>query len=183
MNGKDRFHAWVGLGGNLGHVMDSMAYALQCFDRRTDCSDITVSSVYKTPPWGKTDQPWFLNACAKLSTEMEPVTLLQFGLDIENEMERRRSEKWGPRTLDIDLLFYEDLKISMPDRLFLPHPEVRRRAFVLIPLAEISPDLIFEGKTIASLAEEFEDGQIIKCPTEKLWWKNKLSSYSDQGSV
>ncbi|RCL02649.1 MAG: 2-amino-4-hydroxy-6-hydroxymethyldihydropteridine diphosphokinase [Candidatus Tokpelaia sp. JSC188] len=174
MKRKKRFRAWIGLGGNLGNIMNAMAYALQCFDKHDDCSTITVSSVYKTPPWGKKDQPWFLNACAKISTGLAPEALLQLGLDIENEMERSRVEKWGPRTLDIDLLFYEDLKISISSRLLLPHPEIGRRAFVLIPLAEISPKLIFKGETIANLAEQFENKQIIKCPTGRLWWKGKF---------
>lgn len=159
--------------------MDAMAYALQRFDHHADCSVVAVSSVYKTPPWGKTDQPWFLNACTKLSTGMEPEALLQLCLDIEEEMQRKRTEKWGPRTLDIDLLFYEKLKISIPDRLILPHPEIGERAFVLIPLAEISPDLMLDGQTVASLAKKFEDQQIIKLSGGKLWWKDKLSGYSD----
>lgn len=160
--------------------MDAMAYALQRFDHHAGCSVVAVSSVYKTPPWGKTDQPWFLNACAELSTEMEPEALLQLCLDIEEEMERKRAEKWGPRTLDIDVLFYENLKISIPGRLILPHPEISKRAFVLVPLAEISPDLMLDGQTVANLAKKIKDQQVVKFSDEKLWWKNKLSGYSDR---
>jgi len=171
--------AWIGLGGNLGAVREAMAYALQQFDHRADCCLLAVSSIYKTPPWGKTDQPWFLNACAKLTTTLEPEILLQLCLDIEKRMKRRRTEKWGPRTLDIDLLFYENLKISIPGQLVLPHPQMAERAFVLVPLAEISPDLLLDGQTVASRAEEKRDERIIKFPVENLWWKARLLGQAD----
>lgn len=175
MSQPDFFNAWIGLGGNLGKVKDAMSYALQRFECHPRCRVIAVSSLYKTPPWGKTDQPWFLNACAKLSTTLEPEALLRLCLDMEKTMQRKRIEKWGPRTLDIDLLVYEDRKFVDSEHLVLPHPRIRERAFVLVPLAQISPELLLEGRSVAEMAKKFDEEGIIKLSIEKLWWKTKLS--------
>jgi len=166
-------NAWIGLGGNIGDVEGAMAYALQRLDAHTDCRVLAVSSLYKTPPWGKTDQPWFLNACARISTRLEPEAFLQLCLDIETERKRTRVEKWGPRTLDIDLLFYDDVKMTNPGRLILPHPRIAERAFVLMPLAEIGPDLVVDGQSVSDRAKAFHDTSVVKLAIENLWWQAK----------
>lgn len=99
--------ATLGLGGNLGDPRKAMAEALRALDAREDCVVEAVSRLYRTPPWGKTDQAWFFNACAQVKTTLKPEALLDTCLDIERLMKRVRDERWGPRTLDIDVLTYE----------------------------------------------------------------------------
>ncbi|MCJ2101757.1 2-amino-4-hydroxy-6-hydroxymethyldihydropteridine diphosphokinase [Methylobacterium sp. E-046] len=106
------------------------------------------SADYRTPPWGKTDQPWFLNGAVAVETELEPHGLLDTCLRIEHELGRVREERWGPRVIDIDVLAYEGAAVN-DARLVLPHRFVRERAFVLVPLAEIAPDLVIGGERVA----------------------------------
>lgn len=168
---KHPFHVWLGLGGNLGNVKASMKEALHLFEARDDTSVLNVSHLYKTPPWGKTDQPWFYNACAEILTTLEPEALLSFSLAVEQRMQRQRLEKWGPRTLDIDLLIYDDLEVFKSDRLILPHPHITQRAFVLEPLSEIAPDMMLLGKNIAQWAREKKDTGVKKLNSSMHWWK------------
>lgn len=143
--------AAIGLGGNLGDVAAAFATALARLDARADCSVVARSSVWRTPPWGKTDQPDFLNMCALLDTTLGPHALLDVCLGLEAEAGRVRFERWGPRVLDIDLLAYGDLAVS-DDRLVVPHPRMFERAFVLAPLAEIAPALRIAGRDVTNLA-------------------------------
>lgn len=163
-------NAWISLGGNLGNVKETMTDALQYLDRHANCRVVAVSSIYKTPPWGKTNQPWFLNACAKLKTTLEAASLLQLCLAIEKKMQRKRIEKWGPRTIDIDILFYDNQRITMLGYLMVPHPRISERAFVLTPLEEITPNLLLDGESIARRAERFKNESILKLSIEKPWW-------------
>jgi 2-amino-4-hydroxy-6-hydroxymethyldihydropteridine diphosphokinase len=144
--------AAIGLGGNMGDVAGAFSGALASLDARNDCAVIARSSVWRTPPWGKTDQPDFLNMCALLDTTLAPHALLDVCLALEAEAGRVRVERWGPRVLDIDVLAYGDLTVS-DERLVVPHPRMFERAFVLAPLAEIAPDLRIGGKDVASLAK------------------------------
>lgn len=133
-------HCAIALGSNLG---DSQQTLKQAIDRLNETAEITVnrvSSWYETLPIGPA-QPNYLNGCARLTTRLSPETLLDTLLSIEDEFGRVRQERWGARTLDLDLLLYEDLVLETP-RLQLPHPRMRERAFVLVPLAEIAPDWI-----------------------------------------
>ena len=109
-----------------------------------------ASSIYLTPPWGKLDQPSFLNMAALVETNLPARALLALCLEIEQEMGRRRLERWGPRTLDIDILTYGAATIDEPD-LKAPHPRIAERAFVLAPLAEIAPDLRIADQEISRL--------------------------------
>ena len=106
------------------------------------------SADYRTPPWGKTDQPWFLNGALAIETELGPHDLLDACLSIERDLGRVREERWGPRLIDIDVLFYDGASVS-DERLVLPHRYVRERAFVLVPLAEIAPDLMIGSERVA----------------------------------
>lgn len=145
------FRAAIGLGGNMGDVAGAFARALATLDARADCGLVARSSVWRTPPWGKTDQPDFLNMCAILDTTLAPHALLDACLALEADAGRVRAEKWGPRVLDIDLLAYGDLSVS-DERLVVPHPRMFERAFVLAPLAEIAPDLRIGGQRVSALA-------------------------------
>ncbi len=144
-----RHDALIGLGGNLGDVAATFRAALA----RLEAGGVDViarSSIWKTPPWGKTDQPAFLNACVRVETTLSPHDLLALCLSIETALGRVRTEKWGPRTLDLDLLDVAGVTLATPD-LTLPHPFVAERAFVLAPLAEIVPDRRVGGRTVAAM--------------------------------
>ncbi|MFC4728611.1 2-amino-4-hydroxy-6-hydroxymethyldihydropteridine diphosphokinase [Coralloluteibacterium thermophilus] len=140
--------AHVGLGGNLGDVAASFDSALHMLDTLADTRVAAVSRRYRTPPWGETAQPPFLNAVAALDTALAPEALLDALLDIERAHGRDRGAdalRWGPRTLDLDLLTYGERSIDTP-RLTLPHPRIHQRAFVLVPLAEVAPGLLLPGQ-------------------------------------
>ena len=140
--------AFLGLGGNIGDVAAAFVDAL---GRLADAPGVKLaraSSVYRTPPWGKVDQPSFLNMAALIETKAPARALLALCLDIERAMGRRRLERWGPRTIDIDILTYGDKRIDEPD-LKVPHPRLCERAFALAPLAEIAPRLSVGGREIA----------------------------------
>ena len=115
-----------------------------------------MSSVYETAPVGVTEQPEFLNAVAALETCLPATDLLDVLLNLENKLGRVRTFRWGPRVLDLDLLLYGDAQIMLPS-LTVPHPRLRERAFVLVPLAEIAPELVLPGehKTVKELADYF----------------------------
>lgn len=136
----------------MGDVADAFVTALATLDARADCRITARSSVWRTPPWGKIDQPDFLNMCALLDTTLAPHALLDVCLSLEADAGRMRYERWGPRVLDIDLLAYGDLAVS-DERLVVPHPRMFERAFVLVPLAEIAPALSIGGRQVASLAK------------------------------
>lgn len=143
----------IGLGGNIGDPLAAMRSALAALDDHPDCKVERVSSVWKTPPWGVTDQPDFLNASAAVSTRLEPRQFLDLCLSIEKELKRVRDQRWGPRSIDIDILFFGDHIIG-EEGLNVPHPRIADRAFVLVPLAEIAPDTQISGTRIAQLAAQ-----------------------------
>ena len=127
---------YISIGSNLG---DSRALLEEALSRLASSEGIRLlarSSIYKTPPWGKTDQPYFLNAAAKLSLSISPLELLSITQSIEKELGRVRHEHWGPRTIDIDLLMTDGYTCDT-DILRLPHPYMTKRAFVLVPLLEM----------------------------------------------
>jgi len=138
--------AWVGIGSNIGDRLGYIRRALKLMGQVPDTEISTVSSVYDTLPVGSIGQGRFLNAVAELSTTLEPLELLSALLAIEDECDRVRHGVWGPRTLDLDLLLYDDLEV-VSEELTLPHPRARERGFVMIPLAELAPDLVFPGET------------------------------------
>lgn len=162
--------ATLGLGGNIGDPVAAMALALRRLDARDDCRVIAVSRLYRTPPWGKTDQADFCNACAAIETRLSPLKLLETCLDIERDMKRVRSERWGPRTIDIDVLTYDGLEID-EQTLTVPHPRMTERAFVLMPLADIAGDLKVKGRAVADwLALSSAEG-IIVANENRAWWR------------
>lgn len=116
------------------------------------------SSSYQTAAWGKTDQPDFINQVLKVDTQLSPSDLLATVLQIERSLGREREELWGSRTIDIDILFYDSEEINLPD-LKIPHPNLQKRAFTLVPLVEIQPDYIHPvfKKTVTQLLAELDD--------------------------
>jgi 2-amino-4-hydroxy-6-hydroxymethyldihydropteridine diphosphokinase len=152
--------ALIGLGGNLGDPVKSIQQALELIGQNKDCRVEAVSSFWRTPPWGKLDQPDFINACAKVSTRLEPQAFLELCLQTEKALKRVRKERWGPRSIDIDILFFGDRMID-EEGLAVPHPRIAERAFVLVPLAEIAPELLLNGKTIAKRSQEISREGII----------------------
>lgn len=137
--------AWVGLGGNLG---DSVKLLQSALSRLGACQEIDLlraSCFYRSPPWGLTGQPDFINAVAELETALGPEPLVDCLQDIEKRLGRvRDGERWGPRHIDLDLLTYQDL-ILESDKLKLPHPRMHERAFVLAPLLELEPEFEIPG--------------------------------------
>jgi len=141
--------AYVGLGGNEGDVETTLTEALWAVDALPQTTIRRQSAVYRTPAWGRTDQPDFLNAVVELQTRMVARVLLDSLLEIEQRFGRvrRPEDRWGPRVLDLDLLMYGDEVIDEAG-LSLPHPRLHERAFVLVPLAEIAPGLVVPGRGV-----------------------------------
>lgn len=145
--------AWLGLGGNLGDVPARFAAALAAIEDHPDCTVTDISPLYSTPPWGITDQPRFINACAGIRTALAPEPLLDLVKMLEREAGRTQTVRNGPRPLDIDILLYGDASFCDP-RLEIPHPRMLERAFVMVPLADIAPDLMLDGKSVAARAAQ-----------------------------
>jgi 2-amino-4-hydroxy-6-hydroxymethyldihydropteridine diphosphokinase len=141
----------LALGGNVGDKALSLRRALSALAGEPGIELTRVSRLYRTPPWGKTDQDWFLNACALGLTSLAPDALLERMKALERDLGRLATERWGPRVIDIDLIAYDEISLNS-EKLTLPHPELFNRAFVLVPLAEIAPDLVIAGRRIGEAA-------------------------------
>jgi len=131
--------AYLGLGSNIGDRKQQLLKAIDLIGNIKGIKVTKQSSIYETAPIGYTDQPNFLNLCLEIETELSPQQLLKHCLDIEQQLHRVREIRWGPRTLDIDILLYSD-NIIETDNLSVPHPRMQERAFVLIPLNDIASD-------------------------------------------
>lgn len=152
--------AWIGLGANLGNRAATLDAALAAIDHLDKTGLLAVSRYYFTPPWGDTDQPEFLNAVARLRTELSAEALLHGLQAIESGLGRKRSERrWGPRAIDLDLLVHGQERHQQPG-LTVPHPRIRERAFVLVPLVELSPRLSIPGQGRAdALLAQLDDNE------------------------
>lgn len=138
--------AYVALGSNLGDSRQHLLDAIEALAMLPHTQVIARSRIYRTPPWGKLDQPDFLNAVVALETALEPHDLLDALLAIERDAGRERNgERWGPRTLDLDLLHVAGKHVNS-ERLTLPHPHIADRAFVLLPLHDVAPELDIPGQ-------------------------------------
>ena len=142
--------AYVGLGGNVGAVADTLRLATQALDALPGVRVESASRFYRTPAWGLEDQPDFINGVVAVETTLDAQALLEAMLRIEVDFGRHRAagERWGPRTLDLDLLLYADARIDVPG-LSLPHPRLHERAFALVPLLEIAPGILIPGQGLA----------------------------------
>lgn len=171
--------AALGLGGNIGDPKTAMAKALAALSDRADCRLVAVSELYRTPPWGKIDQADFFNCCALIETELPAEALLDLCLDIERGMKRVRVERWGPRTIDIDVLTYGDAHV-LTERVEIPHPRMTERAFVLMPLADIAPDLVVKGRRVLEWLADADKTGILRANEKREWWTAPaLQSKSD----
>jgi dihydropteroate synthase len=141
----------LALGGNVGDKAASLRRSLRAIAGEPGIELTAVSRLYRTAPWGKIDQDWFVNACALGRTSLKPQALLERVKALEVELGREPTERWGPRVIDIDLIAYDDITLKT-ERLTLPHPELFSRAFVLVPLAEIAPDLVIAGVRVGDAA-------------------------------
>jgi len=141
--------ALLGLGGNVGDVRATLDEAVAQFADGKDATLLARSSDYSTPPWGVTDQPPFMNLVIAVATALSPRALLERAFNVERALgrDRARETRWGPRTIDIDLIAYDDLTLDEPG-LTVPHPRLFERAFVLVPLAEIRPERVIAGRRI-----------------------------------
>ena len=163
--------AWLSLGSNLGNRQSYLAFAIRRLTEIAESHVLTVSSLYATEPWGKKEQGEFLNAALFMETTLSPLALLDYCQSIETAAGRVRKEHWGSRTLDIDIIAYNDLTLGLPN-LTLPHPYFAQRRFVLMPLAEL--DSPWGDTGLPSLQELLnscpDDLCVKKLSSATVWW-------------
>ena len=157
--------ALLGFGANLGDARGTLDRAVSTFCDGEAVRLLARSSDYRTPPWGVADQPPFINLCIAVETTLPPRALLERAFAVERAFGRDRAaeRRWGPRPLDIDILSYGNLAIDEPG-LTLPHPRLRERAFVLVPLAEIRPTFALEGEPIVDALKRLDTAGITRLP-------------------
>jgi len=160
--------ALIALGGNVGDVRTTFRKAIGDICDMAKASLVARSSDYATPPWGEEQQARFVNACIEIETSLDPHALLFVLHKVEQKFgrERAKERRWGPRTLDLDLLAYDNVSINKPD-LTLPHPRLFERAFVLVPLAEIVPDRLIRGRRVAEELANLSSEGIERLPDRK----------------
>jgi 2-amino-4-hydroxy-6-hydroxymethyldihydropteridine diphosphokinase len=158
-------NALVAFGGNVGDTRATLDRAVAAFCDRDKVKLMARSSDYRTPPWGVEDQPPFINLCLAVETSLAPHALLAHAQAVERAFGRDRGKerRWGPRSLDIDLITYDELTLDDPD-LTLPHPRLFERAFVLVPLAEIAPDAVIGGRRVRDALAQVDAAGIEKLP-------------------
>jgi 2-amino-4-hydroxy-6-hydroxymethyldihydropteridine diphosphokinase len=160
----------IGVGSNLGDREFLIRKAIEALRDLPHTVVARVSSLYDTDPVGDVEQPAFLNAVVWIETELEPRDLLWQMLLIEKRMGRVRTQRWGPRPIDLDLLFYAKQIIDEPD-LQVPHPEAERRAFVLIPLSEIDPEFVHPGtgETVRKMLKKLDPNPPVR-KSGRFWY-------------
>ncbi|GAW92213.1 2-amino-4-hydroxy-6-hydroxymethyldihydropteridine diphosphokinase [Calderihabitans maritimus] len=154
---------YLGLGGNVGPVKENLARAIQLLDEHPEIEVVGRSKWYLSSPVGKEDQPWFINGVIEIYTTLKPEQLLKVVNEIEQKLGRQRRERWGPRTVDIDILLFGDQIINTED-LVIPHPRLKERSFVLVPLRELNSRLTLPtGEQVEELIEklEFSEQQVL----------------------
>ncbi len=149
---------WVSFGSNSGNTFHNCKQAIHLIDMHPACTVRSVSSFYRTEPLSDFTQPWFLNGVLEVQTRIAPFAFLDICRDIENRLGRRRTIRWGPRTMDLDILIWRN-SIIFSRKLKIPHPQMHLRRFVLTPLAELCPELQHPviGKTIRELLLNLDD--------------------------
>lgn len=141
------FDATIGLGSNIGDKAANIERAIALLTQDGGVRLVARSKLYRSAPWGVTDQDWFVNAVIAVATAQSPRALLERVQAVENEMGRVRRRHWGERIIDVDILTYRDLVIAEPD-FVVPHPKIAERAFVLVPLHDVAPDIRIAGRSI-----------------------------------
>lgn len=152
--------AVLGLGGNVGDSRTLIAAAIHRLEAHPDIVVEGVSPLYLTPPWGKIDQPAFLNAAARIDTKLPPRELLRAVLEVERSLGRERIERWGPRRIDIDILVYGNIEMDEPG-LHIPHPQLPQRTFALQPLVDVMPDAEFGGRRADAWLRDLDSSRMI----------------------
>lgn len=152
--------AYLGLGTNMGDRETYLSSAVKLLDNYENITVTNKSKIYETKAWGYTDQADFLNMCIEIKTSLNEYELLKVCQEVELKLSRERIIRWGPRTIDVDILFFNDIILNNED-LYIPHPRISERAFVLIPLMDINKNLLIKGKVIGeylnSLTNEERD--------------------------
>lgn len=143
--------AYIGLGSNMGNKKAYIQKALGQLSNYPGIRLLRVASLYESAPWGYLDQAWFINTVAEVETNLTAEKFLNVLFDIEKNLERTREIKWGPRTVDLDILLYGQETINLP-QLQVPHPRLHQRAFVLVPLAELCPEMLLPQGCVKELA-------------------------------
>jgi len=161
--------AYLGIGSNLGEPVINIKRALDLINSHEQIRVISVSSLYLTEPVGFEAQPWFYNCVAGIETELTPQALLEALQKVENMLGRVRDIRWGPRTIDIDILLYAQIKMD-EEFLTIPHPRMTERAFVMAPLNEIAGNVrLPDGRTVREVRNLLSDPKKCRCITENLW--------------
>jgi 2-amino-4-hydroxy-6-hydroxymethyldihydropteridine diphosphokinase len=160
---------YLSLGSNIG---DRIRYLKRAIGKIGESDSVVIrkiSPVYETDPVGNPDQPRFLNVVISIETTLKPLRLLDYLLDIEEKLGRERNEKWGPRTIDLDILLFDEL-ITSSDRLTLPHPRMHQRKFVLVPLSQVNPNLFHPSlkKSVEDLLRLCPDQSKVELSREKI---------------
>lgn len=152
--------AYLGLGTNMGDRETYLSSAVNLLDNYENITVTNKSKIYETKAWGYTDQADFLNMCIEIKTSLNEYELLKVCQEVELKLNRERIIRWGPRTIDVDILFFNDIILNNED-LYIPHPRISERAFVLILLMDINKNLLIKGKVIGeylnSLTNEERD--------------------------
>ncbi|QIB27406.1 2-amino-4-hydroxy-6-hydroxymethyldihydropteridine diphosphokinase [Caloranaerobacter azorensis] len=139
---------YLGVGTNLGDRLNNLNEAIRLIKNFRNTEVIKISKIYETEPWGYTLQDKFLNLCMEIETDLDPFELLEECQKVETILKRKRYFRWGPRTIDVDILIYDDVSIN-DDKLTIPHPRIQERAFVLVPLKDLNENIVIKGKTIS----------------------------------
>jgi 2-amino-4-hydroxy-6-hydroxymethyldihydropteridine diphosphokinase len=153
------FDATLALGSNMGDRVGNIEEAIARLTADGTIELVTRSRLYRTAPWGVTDQDWFVNACISITTGLSPRELLQHCQAVENGMGRVRKKRWGPRVIDVDILTFGALKVNEAD-LSIPHPLIAERAFVLIPLKDVAPEMRIEGAPLDTLLGKLDSSDV-----------------------
>ena len=151
--------AYLGLGTNMGDKEAYLKEACKIISDNPNINIVKISKVYKTKAWGYTNQDDFLNICIEVDTNLSPEELLEVCHEVENKLNRVRVIRWGPRTIDVDILFFNNI-ISTDENLILPHPRIKERAFVLIPLMDLNKELVIDNKTISYYLSNLEKEEL-----------------------
>ncbi|MEL6860160.1 MAG: 2-amino-4-hydroxy-6-hydroxymethyldihydropteridine diphosphokinase, partial [Pseudomonadota bacterium] len=161
MSANDQTDYVIALGSNLGDRRQNLETALSRLEDHPLIQLVQASHIYETPPWGDLNQGAFYNACVRIKTRLSPDALLEFCLGTEVSMGRMRDKKWGPRLIDLDIVWWSGGKVDT-DHLTIPHPFAHIRAFVLVPLSELGDDIKINHCTAIVLLETLEEAECSK---------------------